>query len=180
MVAIGALVFCDVCGNLLDANTDSTKTMLKCDACGADCKGTPYPLSPTSVPAFLPTDPIRARSQRLIHHASRRLGKSSHYALAAGRFPLVTARQAFAGADAHRRGHARRGDDPTDVRPVWEAGGPLLHAAAAQRRRGEHRVLHVRVWKQVCVFPPFLPLFLGHGTCGWGLLTLLARQVEYE
>lgn len=39
MVGIGSLVFCDQCGNLLEANTDSNKTMLTCEQCGAECKG---------------------------------------------------------------------------------------------------------------------------------------------
>lgn len=39
MAAIGSLVFCTDCGNLLETNT-SRKTFLTCDVCGAQNKGT--------------------------------------------------------------------------------------------------------------------------------------------
>lgn len=38
MAAIGSLVFCTDCGNLLETNT-SRKTYLTCDVCGAQNKG---------------------------------------------------------------------------------------------------------------------------------------------
>jgi len=39
MAAIGSLVFCTDCGNLLETNT-SRKTYLTCEVCGAQNKGT--------------------------------------------------------------------------------------------------------------------------------------------
>lgn len=38
MAAIGSLVFCTDCGNLLETNT-SRKTYLTCEVCGAQNKG---------------------------------------------------------------------------------------------------------------------------------------------
>jgi len=41
MAAIGSLVFCTDCGNLLETNT-SRKTYLTCEVCGAQNKGENY------------------------------------------------------------------------------------------------------------------------------------------
>lgn len=40
MSAIGTLVFCVDCGNLLPASMGSEKNKLICDCCGAENKGT--------------------------------------------------------------------------------------------------------------------------------------------
>jgi DNA-directed RNA polymerase I subunit RPA12 len=42
MAAIGSMVFCTDCGNLLDSNHDEDNAILTCDVCGARNKGTPY------------------------------------------------------------------------------------------------------------------------------------------
>ena len=39
MTAIGSLMFCNDCGTLLDANTGSKTTTLKCNVCGTTCQG---------------------------------------------------------------------------------------------------------------------------------------------
>jgi DNA-directed RNA polymerase I subunit RPA12 len=39
MSAIGALVFCTDCGNLLESSTGDVNTVLTCDCCGADNRG---------------------------------------------------------------------------------------------------------------------------------------------
>lgn len=39
MAAIGSLVFCTDCGNLLDASAGKKNAMLICQICGAQCKG---------------------------------------------------------------------------------------------------------------------------------------------
>ncbi|RDL30828.1 DNA-directed RNA polymerase subunit [Venustampulla echinocandica] len=38
MSAVGSLVFCTECGNLLDISTGNTKNILICDCCGAENK----------------------------------------------------------------------------------------------------------------------------------------------
>lgn len=38
MSAIGSLVFCTDCGNLLDGSSANGKAILICDVCGASCK----------------------------------------------------------------------------------------------------------------------------------------------
>jgi DNA-directed RNA polymerase I subunit RPA12 len=40
MSAIGTLLFCKDCGNLLDSSTGNEKTILTCECCGAENKGT--------------------------------------------------------------------------------------------------------------------------------------------
>ncbi|KAF2083373.1 hypothetical protein K490DRAFT_76603 [Saccharata proteae CBS 121410] len=40
MSAIGSLVFCPDCGNLLDGSTGDQKATLTCEVCGALCKDT--------------------------------------------------------------------------------------------------------------------------------------------
>ena len=42
MSAIGSLVFCTVCGNLLDGSTGNENTILTCECCGAQNKGQRY------------------------------------------------------------------------------------------------------------------------------------------
>ncbi|KAE9975383.1 hypothetical protein EG328_003222 [Venturia inaequalis] len=39
MAAIGSLVFCQSCGNLLDSANGDDSVVLTCDVCGAKCKG---------------------------------------------------------------------------------------------------------------------------------------------
>ena len=39
MAAIGSLVFCTDCGNLLDGSTGNEKAILNCDVCGTENKG---------------------------------------------------------------------------------------------------------------------------------------------
>lgn len=42
MSAIGSLVFCTDCGNLLESSTGNKNTILVCDCCGAENKGLHY------------------------------------------------------------------------------------------------------------------------------------------
>lgn len=39
MAAIGSLVFCTDCGNLLPASKGSSKNILQCECCGAENQG---------------------------------------------------------------------------------------------------------------------------------------------
>lgn len=43
MAAIGSLVFCSGCGNLLDSANGDENVVLTCDVCGAKCKGKGLP-----------------------------------------------------------------------------------------------------------------------------------------
>jgi DNA-directed RNA polymerase subunit M/transcription elongation factor TFIIS len=72
MSAIGSLVFCDDCGNLLDSAGGDANAVLSCEVCGAKCKG-------SSV------------WHRVFHHASPCLSSISEIPQAAGysiRHPL--------------------------------------------------------------------------------------------
>ncbi len=39
MAAIGSLVFCTDCGNLLDGASGDERAILKCDVCGTENRG---------------------------------------------------------------------------------------------------------------------------------------------
>jgi len=41
MSAIGSLIFCTDCGNLLDGSAGKKNVILTCAVCGASCKGMP-------------------------------------------------------------------------------------------------------------------------------------------
>jgi len=41
MAAIGSLIFCTACGNLLPVSKGSEKNILHCDCCGSENKGAP-------------------------------------------------------------------------------------------------------------------------------------------
>ncbi|CZR63254.1 related to DNA-directed RNA polymerase I A12.2 subunit [Phialocephala subalpina] len=51
MSAIGSLVFCTDCGNLLDSSTGNKNTILVCDCCGAENKDTASKIITTSTKA---------------------------------------------------------------------------------------------------------------------------------
>ncbi|KAF2248727.1 DNA-directed RNA polymeras-like protein I subunit [Trematosphaeria pertusa] len=58
MAAIGSLVFCTDCGNLLDASAGKKNAMLICQICGAQCKDTSSKVivthsKPTAFPSSL-------------------------------------------------------------------------------------------------------------------------------
>ncbi|KZF23288.1 DNA-directed RNA polymerase I polypeptide [Xylona heveae TC161] len=62
MSAIGTLVFCNDCGNLLDGSIGDPKSILTCDVCGAQCRDTS---SNTVTTTSQPTDfPSALRSKR--------------------------------------------------------------------------------------------------------------------
>ncbi|QDS73357.1 hypothetical protein FKW77_007030 [Venturia effusa] len=56
MAAIGSLVFCEHCGNLLDSANGDSSVVLTCDVCGAKCKDTSSTLiTTTSKPSSFPS-----------------------------------------------------------------------------------------------------------------------------
>ncbi|KAI1175079.1 transcription factor S-II-domain-containing protein [Nemania sp. FL0916] len=62
MAAIGSLVFCLDCGNLLPVSKGSEKNILHCDCCGADNKDT---ASKTTITKSKPSDFPSLLRQRL-------------------------------------------------------------------------------------------------------------------
>ena len=46
MAAIGSLVFCTDCGNLLDGSSGDENAILKCDVCGTENRG----IAPSIIP----------------------------------------------------------------------------------------------------------------------------------
>jgi hypothetical protein len=61
MSAIGSLVFCTDCGNLLDAGDGEENAILVCDVCGARCKGTTAS-SQTPFHLVTPNFPVKRRT----------------------------------------------------------------------------------------------------------------------
>jgi hypothetical protein len=55
MAAIGSLVFCTGCGNLLDSANGDENVVLTCDVCGARCKGMVFKILYIPVLFFLYT-----------------------------------------------------------------------------------------------------------------------------
>lgn len=93
MAAIGSLVFCTDCGNLLETNT-SRKTFLTCDVCGAQNKGT------NSQCLLKPSQNKRTHTLTPLRH----LQQDHLHSLKAHRLPLKSAH-----APALRRARVRRG-----------------------------------------------------------------------
>ncbi|CAG8961668.1 hypothetical protein HYALB_00007704 [Hymenoscyphus albidus] len=64
MSAVGSLVFCTDCGNLLDSSTGNKNNVLKCDCCGAE---NPDTASKTSITKTNPASfPSLLRQQRSV------------------------------------------------------------------------------------------------------------------
>ena len=64
MAAIGSLVFCTDCGNLLDESEGKEDVLLKCDVCGALCKDTSSKVIKTeSKPSAYPSSLRAKRSE---------------------------------------------------------------------------------------------------------------------
>jgi DNA-directed RNA polymerase subunit M/transcription elongation factor TFIIS len=83
MSAIGSLVFCTDCGNLLDGSAGKQNAILTCQVCGASCRG------------MLP-DHSRATRELT---SRRHLLQSGSDALEARCFPFLAAIEAVRSAD---------------------------------------------------------------------------------
>jgi RNA polymerases M/15 Kd subunit len=81
MTAIGSLVFCTDCGNLLDETEGEKNILLKCDVCGAVCKGTFFPYL---VKSFL--------FRLLLTNNRRQILQSYNHPVQTVRIPFVSAR----------------------------------------------------------------------------------------
>ena len=77
MAAIGSLVFCTDCGNLLDGSAGKQKVVLTCTVCGANCKGRRIPqqtlFEEHALTERLQTRPPRPSSPPPSQQPSRRL-----------------------------------------------------------------------------------------------------------
>lgn len=119
MAAIGSLVFCTDCGNLLDGGAGKQNAILTCRVCGAQCKG--------SMPFF-------SYCILLVPHGltktSRHIIQSHCNALQTYCIPIIFARKEIGGANRYRRRHADSHHHQRDMREVRKGGGPILHPAA--------------------------------------------------
>lgn len=167
MSAIGSLVFCTDCGNLLDGSTGNENAVLLCEVCGAQCKGTrPFAAKSPRFPLFNVLGFLFSAAvaitcyliakilgstvgSKLTSPSHRYCRKEHHHPFQAVVVSFLAPRKAFRGPAAFRRQHADGRRHQPDVREVWERRGQILHDAAAQCRRRHNGLLHLRVWSQV-------------------------------
>jgi hypothetical protein len=158
MSAIGSLIFCIDCGNLLDGSAGKKNVTLTCAICGATCKGMSWHAH-------------SSHSTSISLTLTRHVFQDGRHALQTHSVPVGFARKAIRSPDHQRRRCADKCCYSAPVRKVWSRRGSLLHSATAQCRRGHHCLLRVRVWSQVCCATAKL-------ACGTSANNIL--QVEYE
>ena len=88
MAAIGSLVFCTDCGNLLEGSSGDERAILKCDVCGTENKGT-----------------MISRNMYMVTEISywcyRYILKCYHNAIEAHCFPLSASFKTLSGTDSN-------------------------------------------------------------------------------
>lgn len=94
MAAIGSLVFCTACGDLLDASSGDERAILKCNVCGTENKGTYHNL--------------RKEVKVLIDVMIRYIGHHNYDKIEAHSIPLSSPLKAISSADLDRRRHPER------------------------------------------------------------------------
>ena len=119
MSAIGSLVFCTDCGNLLDATSGKQNAILVCQICGASCKGT------LADPKYL---------RQWITRTSRYVFESSRHSFQARCFSICVTRKTVRSADCHRSRHTNPCHYQPDLREMRQRRGPILYSTIAQRR----------------------------------------------
>jgi hypothetical protein len=92
MAAIGSLVFCTDCGNLLDGSAGKQNAILTCQVCGAQCKGMFAPVGWSLQSAF-------ARCSAGLTWTIRHIVQDHNHAIQAYGFSLSFARETIRSAD---------------------------------------------------------------------------------
>lgn len=135
MAAIGTLVFCTDCGNLLDGSSGDNKAVLTCDVCGTLNKGQYLDPSRALWPGLL--------SALISLQFHRYLIEDCHHEVQAHGFPIGAAVQTVSGPNTHRGRCSDRRHDKADLSGVWAGGDEVLHTTAKECGRREHGVLHL-------------------------------------
>lgn len=105
MSAIGSLVFCTDCGNLLDGSSGDEKAILTCDVCGTENKGTSRQLGSSKYE--------NANFGSISPH--RYLIDCSHNKIKALSIPFSTPLEAIGRTDVDGRGCPDRGYNQADL-----------------------------------------------------------------
>jgi|ERR1712000_160366 len=103
MAAIGSLVFCTDCGNLLPASKGSDRNVLTCDCCGAENRdtGTKTILTnskPSDFPSFL-RQKLQSNVQNVERHTIQRGSKADETCPKCGGTQVTYANVQLRGAD---------------------------------------------------------------------------------
>lgn len=131
MSAIGSLIFCTDCGNLLQESTGNENATVVCEVCGARNKGI-LTLSGISFMAHT-NSAFRHRSP---DHCLR---------IQTERFPIFAESQKICRPNFDGCGQEDGGPHPAYMCQVWQEGNVLYNCAIAQCRRRKYGVLHMRV-----------------------------------
>ena len=132
MSAIGSLVFCTDCGNLLESSTGKDALLL-CNCCGAENKG--LLLKTFFICRFWPF---------------RRHCLQDHFNLNEScLLPIPPTSKAIRYPDGGKKWYAKWGYDPGDLCEVWKRGSQVHSRSTEKRRRRQHNFLHLRLRIQV-------------------------------
>ena len=130
MAAIGTLVFCTACGNLLDPSTGNAKNILTCAQCGTKNQGK----SSLPPPLFNPPRLSRALLYllKILILILRHTLQNHNHEIQAQCLPLPLAIEALFGSKfvGGRRGDAR--DYSRNVSRLWAHGDEVVYAADAE------------------------------------------------
>ena len=86
MAAIGSLVFCTDCGNLLDGSSGDEKVILRCDVCGTENTGTALSISQPAL-------------TEMLMQPHRYINECHYHQVKAHSFPLRPSLKAFCSTD---------------------------------------------------------------------------------
>lgn len=120
MSAIGSLVFCTDCGNLLDGSSGDEKAILTCEVCGTENTGL--------ISLMEPGESFHTGS--LSPH--RYLIQDYYNQVQTHRFSLCTEVEAFDCSNADGRGCPDRGDHSANMSRMREGRDEILHFAVKE------------------------------------------------
>ena len=146
MSAIGSLIFCTDCGNLLQESTGDAGAVLLCDICGARNKGWLIDcIALHCIDSIL----YMAQGMAVLTGASRYTPQDHSLRVQTKRIPVSTESQKIGRSDLDRRRQADRSPYSTYMCEMWEERDVLLGSADAQCRRREHNLPSLCLWSQV-------------------------------
>lgn len=142
MSAIGSLIFCNDCGNLLDESSGDPTKIVVCGVCGTRNKGA---LNFDSICCVL----IALRWPILTPKFARYPPQNHRLRIQTQRIPLRPPREKICGPDFDGRGQEDGGADAAYLRPVWAQGDVLHGGTNAKCRRRKYDLPALRLRLQV-------------------------------
>jgi len=128
MSAIGSLVFCTDCGNLLESSAGNKNAILVCDCCGAENQG----LSDSACLWCWKYSSCYRHCFQDDHNADKGVFLS---------LPLET--KAIGYSTSWTRGYGKYYSHPNDVFRMREAGSQVYSGATKKCRRRQHNFLYL-------------------------------------